>query len=1131
MLALDEISELDSVQKVVSATKPCAVPEAGGKAEVVGRGGAQGAGGGFGSHFEAIDFDELQDLLTGPASGGSARDQGKRKKLCIVQSAEDAMTLSNSFSAVHQFVNMFLKDDTFVKIELIMGDTHCPEDGSRGPDSSCHVKISQTFLSELIREDYSQVEKVSVRWLKEPLVWADISRPARLSYQILEWLAKLDPLEDPEGKLDSGGGERDLGGDTCDSTLFLTPHLAHYSALAKRQGLGLKHSNIVVYFEHKTSSGKYALLREELPILEEVEQQEAMYMEATAASLADVTIVDNTALLGELDRQAKDYLPEFMRVPEKGRSSKEKDGAGGLAMPGRHVYVLPFAPSSIGAKDASGGQSEKHLVKALRFEGTFTNDNGLGTMLDALSWMHANVTEIGEVEVSFSGTDAWVSNVKYRGGRLSQTRMGSEIIKTRLGEMRGYKLGVHTQRSEVMKAKSRGGVRVIVQFGGSGGGVRNVLQAVLQNAPFIAYESILTEFARSLHVTDEKFLEDLKARHGIRDPGFDVKGIELARLMWSKVRDEVSRKDCIASSGVYRVVSQYTSDSKSRFLNLYKKMREGPWDSKKQKPDTSKTKVSVVLVHHNRPDKVQQAVKSLVYQSHKKTEIIIIDNASTHSGTGVSLEAIKALAPEAEIIRLQAEVSLSSARNLGASKASGDYLLFMDDDNVAKTREIEIMLMTAMNTEADIVSPGNQYFVSEGSPYDGVDTNAIKAINKWMPLGPSPSIGVYKDVFGDSNALFRKSSFDRYGGFEEHKKVHSSWEGEMAKAAGEDWELMARMTLGGANLQVVPIPLFWYRLSPDALSKTSPRNLYLGKVISPFVSTVERYADEVPSLNYLAPALKMAQSAYHMDSLRSPKMNLGGLDTLFSMVRATTFSQFNHGCTLDDLVTEGNGKEAKDNLLKNSKFEDLDVEEAAHWESFGSGYEATRYIEGIKLTSKSISDQYGAKQTIKLKTSSDRPIFIAAQSTQVEGLPSRFPEGYSLYVDLEYEDRTMGYGYMVTFSRPLESQAASNNATTTMTGVKRWRCGLIVPTKPVKTIYFHMLYRNVVGSVIFHEGIVRQLDFQDVCKAFVGHPLTEMAKAQKSANDSSTAATGANEAGSITMDCQGHFSRHTPILL
>ena len=98
---------------------------------------------------------------------------------------------------------MFLKDNTFDKIELIIGDTHCSLDGSKGPESSCHVKISQSFLSELIREDYSQVEKISVRWLKEPLVWADISTPARLSYQILEWLSKLDPLEDPEGSRDS----------------------------------------------------------------------------------------------------------------------------------------------------------------------------------------------------------------------------------------------------------------------------------------------------------------------------------------------------------------------------------------------------------------------------------------------------------------------------------------------------------------------------------------------------------------------------------------------------------------------------------------------------------------------------------------------------------------------------------------------------------------------------------------------------------------------------------------------------------------------------------------------------------------------------------------------------------------
>ena len=181
------------------------------------------------------------------------------------------------------------------------------------------------------------------------------------------------------------------------------------------------------------------------------------------------------------------------------------------------------------------------------------------------------------------------------------------------------------------------------------------------------------------------------------------------------------------------------------------------------------------------------------------------------------------------------------------------------------------------------------------------------------------------------------------------------------------------------------------------------------------------------------------------------------------MIRAATYWDFGHGCTLEDTDNNLDVDEGK-NWLLNSKFEDIEVEEATHWESYGNGYEATRYIDGIKMTSKSISDEYGAKQTIKLKNPSALPIFVAAQSTQLEGLPSKFPEGYSMYVDLEYEDKTMGYGYMVTFSKPLESHVVSN--ATSLKGMKRWKCGLIVPTKPVKTIFFHLPAALIISAEI-----------------------------------------------------------------
>ena len=61
----------------------------------------------------------------------------------------------------------------------------------------------------------------------------------------------------------------------CLPSLFLTPQLAHYAAMVKKQGLGLRRTNVIVYFEHSTVSGRATLLREELSLAQEVESSTA----------------------------------------------------------------------------------------------------------------------------------------------------------------------------------------------------------------------------------------------------------------------------------------------------------------------------------------------------------------------------------------------------------------------------------------------------------------------------------------------------------------------------------------------------------------------------------------------------------------------------------------------------------------------------------------------------------------------------------------------------------------------------------------------------------------------------------------------------------------------------------------
>ena len=87
--------------------------------------------------------------------------------------------------------------------------------------------------------------------------------------------------------------------------------------------------------------------------------------------------------------------------------------------------------------------------------------------------------------------------------------------------------------------------------------------------------------------------------------------------------------------------------------------------------------VSVVVVTYNRAKDVNDAVNSLLNQSAKPLEIIVIDDGSI---LPVKLDF---RSDRLRLIRFDQEMGISNARNFGIKTAKGDYIAFMDDDAIA----------------------------------------------------------------------------------------------------------------------------------------------------------------------------------------------------------------------------------------------------------------------------------------------------------------------------------------------------------------------------------------------------------------------------------------------------------------
>ena len=111
--------------------------------------------------------------------------------------------------------------------------------------------------------------------------------------------------------------------------------------------------------------------------------------------------------------------------------------------------------------------------------------------------------------------------------------------------------------------------------------------------------------------------------------------------------------------------------------------------------------VSVVIPVYNTEKYVRQAVESVMYQSLKELEIIVVDDGSTDK----SLSIVEKLGDTDKRIQIytQANQGQSIARNRGISHAHGEYIYFMDSDDLLEEDALELCYHKCKEEKLDFV--------------------------------------------------------------------------------------------------------------------------------------------------------------------------------------------------------------------------------------------------------------------------------------------------------------------------------------------------------------------------------------------------------------------------------------------
>lgn len=118
-----------------------------------------------------------------------------------------------------------------------------------------------------------------------------------------------------------------------------------------------------------------------------------------------------------------------------------------------------------------------------------------------------------------------------------------------------------------------------------------------------------------------------------------------------------------------------------------------------------KPEVTICIPSYNQQEFLPDAIESAMGQA-IRCEVIVVDDGSTDH----SLDVAKGYERHGVKVVSQVNKGLPSARNTGIMNATGDYVLFLDADDILQDDCVEKLLKVAKRTKADVVAPSFKTF-------------------------------------------------------------------------------------------------------------------------------------------------------------------------------------------------------------------------------------------------------------------------------------------------------------------------------------------------------------------------------------------------------------------------------------
>ncbi|MHB1597176.1 MAG: glycosyltransferase family 2 protein, partial [Streptosporangiaceae bacterium] len=221
----------------------------------------------------------------------------------------------------------------------------------------------------------------------------------------------------------------------------------------------------------------------------------------------------------------------------------------------------------------------------------------------------------------------------------------------------------------------------------------------------------------------------------------------------------------------------------------------------------SDPKISVVVPFYNSAGDLADCLSSIAAQTVTALEVIMVDDGSTDGGAAVA-GAMAAADPRFTLIQVP-NAGPGAARNTGMAVATGEYLAFVDSDDVLPPDAYERLVAVLERSGSDFVSGAVLRLSAAGLGESGLHDRAIRARRIGTHISRTPELFYDISVW---NKLYRRSFWERTG---------------LVFPEGMLWEDLVAMTKAHVLARAVDVitdPVYYWRdRDADAPSITQSR--------------------------------------------------------------------------------------------------------------------------------------------------------------------------------------------------------------------------------------------------------------------------------------------------------------------